>query len=170
MIVSPGSAVLHAVWAVSLLAACSNAVLLRDSPALRLRGGLDASPASVVIRKPEIDKRTYRHVVLPNKLQAVLVSDTSAHAGAAALCVAAGQLDDPPEVASEPKFSSGDMTLQANEPRRHTLFQRQDRGREQAVSSSCSVCQEEPCCRRSCLDAPSPRADLVKRDSLCAAP
>ena len=93
----------HAVFAVSLLAACGNAALLRDSPALRLRGGQDASPASVVIRKPEIDKREYRHVVLPNKLQAVLVSDKSAYAGAAALCVAAGQLDDPPEVFPPPR-------------------------------------------------------------------
>ena len=57
-----------------------------------------STPKSTVIRKPEIDKREYRHLVLPNRLQAVVVSDKTAHSGAAALCVGVGQLDDPPEV------------------------------------------------------------------------
>lgn len=66
----------------------------------RLRGGQpeDKCEAAKDIRKPDVDKREYRHVTLENRLEVVLVSDAETHSGAAALCVAVGQLDDPPEV------------------------------------------------------------------------
>ena len=155
----------HAVFAVSLLAACGNAALLRDSPALRLRGGQDASPASVVIRKPEIDKREYRHVVLPNKLQAVLVSDKSAYAGAAALCVAAGQLDDPPEVFPPPRSLVRRYAPCRNESQRHTLIQGRIGGGKGQRHVAALYARKNVAVRPASLDAPSPRADLREQIS-----
>mmetsp|Transcript_26597 Transcript_26597/g.51833 ORF Transcript_26597/g.51833 Transcript_26597/m.51833 type:complete len:1003 (-) Transcript_26597:623-3631(-) len=54
--------------------------------------------APVVPRKPDSDKRHYRVVELPNKLTVVLCSDPETQSAAAALAVAAGQLQDSPEV------------------------------------------------------------------------
>eukprot|EP00960_Hanusia_phi_P041821 755164-Hanusia_phi.AAC.3 len=50
------------------------------------------------ITKPSTDDREYKHIKLANQLEAIVVSDPSCHSAAAALCVAAGQLDDPREV------------------------------------------------------------------------
>ncbi|EKX44432.1 hypothetical protein GUITHDRAFT_72179 [Guillardia theta CCMP2712] len=50
------------------------------------------------IIKPLTDERAYKHIKLANQLEAIVVSDPSCHSAAAALCVAAGQLDDPGEV------------------------------------------------------------------------
>ncbi len=47
------------------------------------------------IRTPDTDARAYKHVRLSNGMHAMLVSDPEAHSAAAALCVSAGQLDDP---------------------------------------------------------------------------
>ena len=90
---------------------------IHSAGSLRLRGGNTVSDpttppqagtgssapnssldTSITIRKPDIDKRSYRYLKLSNGLQAVLISDPETHSGAAALCVAVGQLDDPPEV------------------------------------------------------------------------
>uniref|UniRef100_A0A7S0UFC5 Peptidase M16 N-terminal domain-containing protein n=1 Tax=Hemiselmis andersenii TaxID=464988 RepID=A0A7S0UFC5_HEMAN len=68
---------------------------------LRLRGGQYVRGNAVEekeIRKPDVDKRRYRHVVLPNSLECILISDAESHSGAAAMCVGVGQLDDPPGV------------------------------------------------------------------------
>ena len=85
--------------------------LCNRSNRLQLRGGhpesctLQIEPITdnvtrdiVRIRKPDIDKRSYRYFKLENELEAVVISDQETHSGAAALCVAVGQLDDPPEV------------------------------------------------------------------------
>eukprot|EP00286_Rhodomonas_abbreviata_P006745 CAMPEP_0181324180 /NCGR_PEP_ID=MMETSP1101-20121128/20210_1 /TAXON_ID=46948 /ORGANISM="Rhodomonas abbreviata, Strain Caron Lab Isolate" /LENGTH=1003 /DNA_ID=CAMNT_0023432315 /DNA_START=70 /DNA_END=3081 /DNA_ORIENTATION=+ len=50
------------------------------------------------IRKPDADTRSYRLVELDNKLDIILISDPETNIAAAALAVAAGQLQDPPEV------------------------------------------------------------------------
>mmetsp|Transcript_39276 Transcript_39276/g.92615 ORF Transcript_39276/g.92615 Transcript_39276/m.92615 type:complete len:1005 (-) Transcript_39276:62-3076(-) len=50
------------------------------------------------IRKPDADARDYRLIKLDNELEIVLVSDPETNIAAAALAVAAGQLQDPPEV------------------------------------------------------------------------
>mmetsp|Transcript_7733 Transcript_7733/g.17704 ORF Transcript_7733/g.17704 Transcript_7733/m.17704 type:complete len:1005 (-) Transcript_7733:1461-4475(-) len=52
----------------------------------------------LVPRKPDSDQREYRIITLPNKLTAVLCSDPETQSAAAALAVAAGQLQDSPEV------------------------------------------------------------------------
>lgn len=57
-----------------------------------------------VIRKPSIDDRDYRHLVLQNGLEAVLVSDAQTRTAAASVAVSVGQLDDPPELAGMAHF------------------------------------------------------------------
>ena len=47
------------------------------------------------IRKPLLDQREYRHVALPNKLEAILISDKNADKAAAAMDVRIGSLFDP---------------------------------------------------------------------------
>ena len=49
-------------------------------------------------RKPDSDNRAYRLIQLPNGLDCVLISDPETQTAAAAMAVAAGQLQDPPEV------------------------------------------------------------------------
>jgi secreted Zn-dependent insulinase-like peptidase len=49
-------------------------------------------------RKPDSDSREYRLIMLPNKLDVVLVSDPQTETAAAAVSVSAGQLQDPTEV------------------------------------------------------------------------
>ena len=49
-----------------------------------------------MIRKPLLDSREYRHISLPNKLEALLISDKSADKAAAAMDVHVGSLFDPP--------------------------------------------------------------------------
>jgi insulysin len=51
---------------------------------------------SKMIVKPLLDQREYRHVQLPNKLEALLISDPSADKAAAAMDVRVGSLFDPP--------------------------------------------------------------------------
>ena len=51
--------------------------------------------AATAIAKPDLDPREYRHVVLSNGLQVVLISDPAADKAAAALEVRAGHFDDP---------------------------------------------------------------------------
>ena len=50
------------------------------------------------IEKPDLDERTYRHLVLHNKLQIMLVSDLSCDHAAAALDVNIGSASDPVEL------------------------------------------------------------------------
>ena len=49
------------------------------------------------IRKPEVDKRSYRYIKLENNLKCLLVHDTESQVSAASLHVASGNLNDPPE-------------------------------------------------------------------------
>eukprot|EP00960_Hanusia_phi_P023003 679914-Hanusia_phi.AAC.6 len=49
-------------------------------------------------RKPDSDNRAYRLIQLDNALDCVLISDPETQTAAAAMAVAAGQLQDPPEV------------------------------------------------------------------------
>ena len=51
--------------------------------------------AATAVAKPDLDPREYRHVVLSNGLQVVLISDPAADKAAAALEVRAGHFDDP---------------------------------------------------------------------------
>ena len=46
---------------------------------------------------PRYEQRQYRRFILPNSLKVILVSDPTAHHGAASLSVAVGSLSDPPE-------------------------------------------------------------------------
>jgi insulysin len=55
------------------------------------------SGALATIRKAHIDHREYRHIVLPNQLEAVIISDPSTNTAAAALEIAVGSMFDPPE-------------------------------------------------------------------------
>ena len=50
-----------------------------------------------MIEKPLLDLREYRHIVLPNKLEALLISDKNADKAAAAMDVQVGSLFDPPQ-------------------------------------------------------------------------
>jgi len=50
------------------------------------------------IKKARIDHREYRHILLPNQMEAILISDSSATKAAAALEVGVGSLFDTPEL------------------------------------------------------------------------
>jgi insulysin len=52
----------------------------------------------MLIRKPVTDTREYRHITLGNKLEALLISDSSADKSAAAMDVRVGSLFDPPQL------------------------------------------------------------------------
>ena len=79
---------------------------------LQLRGGADAKDKSRLdgliaeavsvqadgIRKSVSDTRQYRLITLPNKLEALLVSDHKTEKAAAALSVNVGSYSDPPEL------------------------------------------------------------------------
>lgn len=49
----------------------------------------------VAIRKPRTDKREYRRVILPNDLEALLISDPETEKAAASMCVSVGSFSDP---------------------------------------------------------------------------
>eukprot|EP00927_Polykrikos_kofoidii_P083199 TRINITY_DN8471_c0_g1_i2.p1 TRINITY_DN8471_c0_g1~~TRINITY_DN8471_c0_g1_i2.p1 ORF type:complete len:1107 (-),score=193.48 TRINITY_DN8471_c0_g1_i2:165-3296(-) len=57
-----------------------------------------ASRDVVVIEKPHTDHREYRHIVLPNALRAIVISDCKCDKAAAALSVKVGSIFDPKEV------------------------------------------------------------------------
>jgi insulysin len=54
--------------------------------------------SSCAIKKPLVDNRQYRHITLPNKLEALLISDSAADKSAAAMDVRVGSLFDPPQL------------------------------------------------------------------------
>ena len=56
---------------------------------------LVASYAFAAVRKAHIDNREYRHIVLPNRMEAILISDSSATKAAAAIEVGVGSSFDP---------------------------------------------------------------------------
>ncbi|KAM0952032.1 putative insulysin [Dioscorea sansibarensis] len=51
--------------------------------------------SETVILKPRIDKREYRRIVLPNSLEALLISDPETDKAAAAMNVSVGYFSDP---------------------------------------------------------------------------
>eukprot|EP00929_Paragymnodinium_shiwhaense_P114058 TRINITY_DN82380_c0_g1_i1.p1 TRINITY_DN82380_c0_g1~~TRINITY_DN82380_c0_g1_i1.p1 ORF type:complete len:1178 (-),score=331.73 TRINITY_DN82380_c0_g1_i1:149-3682(-) len=56
-----------------------------------------AVAATEDIVKPDLDKRNYRFLTLPNGLQVLLASDPEADAAAASMSIKTGSFDDPPE-------------------------------------------------------------------------
>eukprot|EP00929_Paragymnodinium_shiwhaense_P057959 TRINITY_DN29034_c0_g1_i1.p1 TRINITY_DN29034_c0_g1~~TRINITY_DN29034_c0_g1_i1.p1 ORF type:complete len:1041 (-),score=300.48 TRINITY_DN29034_c0_g1_i1:228-3350(-) len=55
-------------------------------------------PKDIVIEKPQTDHREYRYVVLPNSMQAIVISDSKCDKAAASLSVKVGSAFDPKEV------------------------------------------------------------------------
>ncbi|CAM9771028.1 unnamed protein product, partial [Hapterophycus canaliculatus] len=62
------------------------------------------SPEAVSIVKPDLDERSYRHLVLPNGLEAVLVSDPHTEQAAASMFIRAGHMQDPSDLAGMAHF------------------------------------------------------------------
>ena len=58
----------------------------------------DVASVSDAIRKPELDERSYRSLVLSNKLEVLLISDAAADKAAAAMDVGVGHASDPDEL------------------------------------------------------------------------
>lgn len=56
------------------------------------------STRPIEVRKPEIDKRTYRPLTLSNKMTIMLISDPSVDEAAASMSVGIGHYDDPHDV------------------------------------------------------------------------
>ena len=55
----------------------------------------DVASVSDAIRKPELDERSYRSLVLSNKLEVLLISDAATDKAAAAMDVGVGHASDP---------------------------------------------------------------------------
>lgn len=70
-------------------------MLLRPLLASRYRT-FSTMPNPAIV-KPLLDLRQYRHITLPNKLEALLISDPQTDKSAAALDVRVGSLFDPPQ-------------------------------------------------------------------------
>lgn len=60
--------------------------------------------ARVEVVKPERDDRNYRHLVLPNGLEVMLVSDPQTETAAASMFIRVGHMQDPPELAGMAHF------------------------------------------------------------------
>ena len=56
---------------------------------------MTTTTAAAVVEQSPQDDRSYRHVVLPNGLSALLMSDTTTDKASAALDVRVGHLSDP---------------------------------------------------------------------------
>ena len=65
---------------------------------VRAAAACNVVPQSNGIQKSFKDDRSYRHLVLPNKLQVLLVSSPDADKAAAAMCVKVGHFSDPDEL------------------------------------------------------------------------
>jgi insulysin len=72
--------------------------------------------SNVEIIKSKSDKRIYKHIVLPNKLEAMIISDPDADKSAAALDVKVGCSLDPKEGREKPLFGNAHFL-------EHMLFQ-----------------------------------------------
>ncbi|CAM9916972.1 unnamed protein product [Scytosiphon promiscuus] len=62
------------------------------------------APEGISIIKPDLDVRSYRHLVLSNGLEVVLVSDPYTEQAAASMFIRAGHMQDPPELAGMAHF------------------------------------------------------------------
>lgn len=58
----------------------------------------------IEVVKPDRDDRRYRHIVLPNGLEVVLISDPQTETAAGSMFIRAGHMQDPPELAGMAHF------------------------------------------------------------------